>query len=327
MRALAPKPPPTVPPRIRIRTWPAVFFVLPRCLVTIRPADNPLVPQVRERILAANRYNQRLPAQPEELMLRLLSGLVDRYLALRQPLTAQLETWQRNLLNPRRPFKDWTTLLEARMELRKLQHLSEEQLDAIQEWRDERLEHDEPGSGPTSILRSVSVETLCMDALSALPEDELRWRRGSSPRWPTTASTARRWAPMPSTWCARASTWRGAPRTRRASPGRCTCSGSHSSPPAGSTSGWQLPKSWSRSPSTATTPAEAGGPAPARNHTPRARRPRRLCGRRCRARPGGGDAAVVGSRLLGGKLHDQRRHDRGPLRHGRGRRQRAVREG
>ena len=82
-------------------------------------------------------------------MLRLLSGLVDRYLALRQPLTAQLETWQRNLLNPRRPFKDWTTLLEARMELRKLQHLSEEQLDAIQEWRDERLEHAEPGSAST----------------------------------------------------------------------------------------------------------------------------------------------------------------------------------
>ena len=152
MRALGPKPPPTVPPRIRIQTWPAVFLVLPRCLVTIHPADNQLDPQVRERILAASRYNQRLPAQPEELMLRLLSGLVDRYLALRQPLTAQLETWQRNLLNPRRPFKDWNTLLEARMELRKLQHLSEEQLDAIQEWRDERLEHDEPAQGQAQAL-------------------------------------------------------------------------------------------------------------------------------------------------------------------------------
>ena len=156
MRALGPKPPPTSPPRIRIQTWPAVFFILPRCLVTIRPPDNPLVPQVRERILAANRYNQRLPTQPEELMLRLLSGLVDRYLALRHPLTAQLETWQRNLLNPRRPFKDWTTLLEARMELRKLQHLSEEQLDAIQEWRDERLEHADPGTGVTPAMQSIN---------------------------------------------------------------------------------------------------------------------------------------------------------------------------
>lgn len=157
MRALGPKPPPTVPPRIRIQTWPAVFLVLPRCLVTIHPADNQLDPQVRERVLAASRYNQRLPAQPEELMLRLLSGLVDRYLALRQPLTAQLESWQRNLLNPRRPFKDWTTLLEARMELRKLQHLSEEQLDAIQEWRDERLEHDEPGQDQAPVLPALSA--------------------------------------------------------------------------------------------------------------------------------------------------------------------------
>ena len=157
MRALGPKPPPTVPPRIRIQTWPAVFVVLPRCLVTIHPPDNQLDPQVRERVLAASRYNQRLPAQPEELMLRLLSGLVDRYLALRQPLTAQLESWQRNLLNPRRPFKDWTTLLEARMELRKLQHLSEEQLDAIQEWRDERLEHDEPGQDQAPALPALSA--------------------------------------------------------------------------------------------------------------------------------------------------------------------------
>jgi Mg2+ and Co2+ transporter CorA len=144
MRALGPKPAPTVPPRIRISTRPAVFFVLPRCLVTVRPADLPLTAQVRERVLAADRYHQRIPAAPEELMLRLLSGMVDRYLGLRLPLTAQLESWQRNLLHPRRPFKDWTTLLEARMELRKLQHLSEEQLDAVQEWRDERLEHSEP---------------------------------------------------------------------------------------------------------------------------------------------------------------------------------------
>ncbi|MGE0797123.1 MAG: magnesium transporter CorA family protein [Lautropia sp.] len=147
MRALGSKPPAPAG-RIRIDTRPAVFFVLPRCLVTIRPADNPLVPAVRERLLGAARYNQRIPTQPEELLLRLLSGMVDRYLELRQPLTAQLESWQRNLLHPRRPFKDWSTLLEARMQLRKLQHLCEEQLDAVQEWRDERVEHDEPGDTP-----------------------------------------------------------------------------------------------------------------------------------------------------------------------------------
>src|SRR5690606_2561173 len=45
-----------------------------------------------------------------------------------------------------RPFRDWYPLLEARREARRLQDLCEEQLDAIQEWRDERLERSEPGA-------------------------------------------------------------------------------------------------------------------------------------------------------------------------------------
>lgn len=154
MRALAPRRAPMPETsslgRIRIQTQPAVFFLLPRCLVTVRPAGGYLDPSIRERLLTAGRSSQRAPGRPEELALRLLSGMVDRYLELRQPLTLQLETWQRHLLNPNRPFKDWSTLLEARMELRKLQHLSEEQLDAIQEWRDERMEH-EPDDSQTTL--------------------------------------------------------------------------------------------------------------------------------------------------------------------------------
>jgi Mg2+ and Co2+ transporter CorA len=132
---------------IRIRTRPTVFFVFPRCLVTIRAADSRLVPALRIRLLAAAQANQRLPASAEELMLRMLNGMVDRYLELRQPLTDQLERWQRQLLDPRRPFRDWLMLLEARGELRKLEQLCEEQLDALQEWRDERLERADPSPG------------------------------------------------------------------------------------------------------------------------------------------------------------------------------------
>jgi Mg2+ and Co2+ transporter CorA len=129
-----------------------VFFVFPRCLVTLRAADSRLVPAMRERLLGAAQASQRLPATPEELMLRLLNHMVDRYLELRQPLTGQLESWQRRLLDPRRPFRDWLSLLEARGELRRLEQLCEEQLDALQEWRDERTERAEPvharGIGP-----------------------------------------------------------------------------------------------------------------------------------------------------------------------------------
>ena len=57
---------------------------------------------------------QRLPSGPEELMLRILNGMVDRYLDLRQPLADQLEYWQQQLLSPRKPFRDWMLLLDAR---------------------------------------------------------------------------------------------------------------------------------------------------------------------------------------------------------------------
>jgi Mg2+ and Co2+ transporter CorA len=125
---------------IRIRTRPTVFFLFPRCVVSVRPADSHQVPALHKRLRDAVASRQRLPSRPEELMLRILNGMVDRYLDLRQPLTDQLEYWQRELLDPRRPFRDWVSLLEARRQLRRLENLSEEQLDALQEWRDERLD-------------------------------------------------------------------------------------------------------------------------------------------------------------------------------------------
>ncbi len=69
-------------------------------------------------------------------MLRLLNAMVDQFLELRQPLTHQLDRWQHALLDPRRPFKDWVALLEARIALRRLDNLCEEQHDAMQELRD-----------------------------------------------------------------------------------------------------------------------------------------------------------------------------------------------
>jgi len=138
-RGLSLPEPPDPDRPIRIRTRPSVFFLFPRCLVSIRPPDGGEVPALRRRLLDGARH-QRLPARPDELMLRILSGMVDRYLELRQPLTAQLDDWQRELLDPRHAFRDWVALLEARRQLRNLENLSEEQLDALQEWRDERLD-------------------------------------------------------------------------------------------------------------------------------------------------------------------------------------------
>ena len=140
---------------IRISTRPAVFFVFPRLLVTVRAPDSKLVPAIRDRLLSPG-GRARQPALPEELMLRILNGMVDRYLDLRQPLGEQFERRQRELLDPRRPFRDWYALLEARREARSLEDLCEEQLDALQEWRDERLERTEAGPHDHHGLHAMS---------------------------------------------------------------------------------------------------------------------------------------------------------------------------
>ncbi len=149
--------------QIRIRTRPTVFFVLPRCLVTVRAPDSATVPALQSRLLDAQASRQRVPLAPEELMLRILNAMVDRYLELRQPLTDLLERWQRLLLDPSRPFRDWYALLEARGELRKLEQLCEEQLDALQEWRDERVDGARSGhrlsGGFTAIADPLLVRT------------------------------------------------------------------------------------------------------------------------------------------------------------------------
>ncbi len=136
-----------------IVTRPVTFFVLERLLVTVRNAGSRSIEQVRQRLIeprtrAAPKTGTingtetvaRLPQWPVDLLLRLVNGMVDRYLELRQPLTDKLDRWQRELLDRRRPFSDWRALLDARIELRRLQNLCEEQRDAIQELRDDYLD-------------------------------------------------------------------------------------------------------------------------------------------------------------------------------------------
>lgn len=139
--------------RVRLHeivTRPITFFIFERLLVTVRNPHSRTVEAMRARLLEtrprlpeANGMQldkQRLPSRPEELALRLLNGMVDRYLELRQPLTDRLDRWQRELLDPRLPFSHWTALLDARIELRRLENLCEEQYDALQELRDSYLE-------------------------------------------------------------------------------------------------------------------------------------------------------------------------------------------
>jgi Mg2+ and Co2+ transporter CorA len=155
----------------QITTRPVTFFVFDRLLVSVRDAQSRTIAEVRQRLLESRArtaqrggagngeaHLARLPQRPGELMLRLLNGMIDRYLELRQPLTEKLDHWQRDLLDPRRPFADWSALLDARIEIRKLENLCEEQHDALQELRDSYLESTpEPQRSDAYLVRIADV--------------------------------------------------------------------------------------------------------------------------------------------------------------------------
>lgn len=146
-----------LPALARIDTQPVAFFVFDNVLITVRPSPSRTIDQVRQRLLdtcgapqsaparangaASLMHGVRPPTRPEDLMLRLLNAMVDRYLDLRTPLTRQLDRWQRALLSARQSFSSWEGLLDARIQLRRLENLSEEQRDALQEFRDSLLDN------------------------------------------------------------------------------------------------------------------------------------------------------------------------------------------
>jgi magnesium transporter len=154
-----------IPPALtRLVTRPVTFLLLDRTLITVHAAGSRTIEATRTRLLEYRNRREgsnhlgRPPATPEELMLRLLNAMVDQYLALRQPLTGQIDRWQRALLNPRSPFNDWVALLDARIELRKLDQLCEGQHDAMQELRDHLVDnHDVDDNNRTKDLLLVRV--------------------------------------------------------------------------------------------------------------------------------------------------------------------------
>ncbi|MEP6968796.1 MAG: magnesium transporter CorA family protein, partial [Betaproteobacteria bacterium] len=76
----------------------------------------------------------RFPASAADLMLRIVSQIVDRYLDLRRELSRQLDHWQAELLAPNTRFTNWSALLDARLALHALDDVAEDQRTAMLDW-------------------------------------------------------------------------------------------------------------------------------------------------------------------------------------------------
>ena len=134
----------------RIDTSPVGFAVFDRVLLSVHPTACAVQDAYASRLLASIPLSasaplqestdfrsagaRGVPASPADMMLRILSHMVDSYLDLRRDLTRQLEHWQAELLNPRARFNRWEGLMQARVALHQLESLCDDQRTAVQTW-------------------------------------------------------------------------------------------------------------------------------------------------------------------------------------------------
>jgi Mg2+ and Co2+ transporter CorA len=137
-----------------IDTSPVGFAVFDRVLLTVHPTDCAVREHFAQRLASLGagmapsssiepRVSTRLPANPADLMLRMVNHMVDSYLELRRLLTRQLGYLQSELLDPKSRFHDWRLLLDSRNALTLLEDTCEDQRSAVQEWIDALAEWPE----------------------------------------------------------------------------------------------------------------------------------------------------------------------------------------
>ena len=129
----------------QLHTTPVSFILTERVMITVRDADSPVfeaqLQKLKGIVLAQNNTdtptkNKGIPTSSIDLCLKLLNAMIDKYLEVRAPLTAQIEHWQTALLQEKKRFTEWAQLLRESVALQKLEGLCEEQIDALQEFRD-----------------------------------------------------------------------------------------------------------------------------------------------------------------------------------------------
>lgn len=134
--------------RLSIKTRPVFFVITPKLLVTYRPKDSRTFAMARKFVDSAPEKSlaeietflkfKRAPASTDELMIQLVSNLVDRFMETRIEISEQLDRWQRDLLNPRKRFQDWNALLAARNEMNRLEAVAQDQRDALTDWQEDQ---------------------------------------------------------------------------------------------------------------------------------------------------------------------------------------------
>jgi Mg2+ and Co2+ transporter CorA len=131
-----------------LSTTPISFLITPQVLITVREQGNKAVESYIQRLeniavkpIEEQHKPRKLALSPLDLSLRLLNSMVDGYLDLRTPLTRRVEYWQQELLQGHRRFTRWHQLLQENMAFQQIENLCEEQIECLQEFRDEIVDN------------------------------------------------------------------------------------------------------------------------------------------------------------------------------------------
>lgn len=175
-----------------INTSPVSFILTDHAIVTVRTEHSPVFAQMHQRLHAfmqnqtdgtlkdSNPKAKRVPTSPLDLCLKLLNALIDQYLDMRVPLTEQIQSWQTELLQGNHRFSGWAQLLNESVALQQLENLCEEQIDALQELRDNFIEDqvdDEAGTSRPLIQPQGQRRDLMLVRIKDLLEHTERVQR------------------------------------------------------------------------------------------------------------------------------------------------------
>ncbi len=123
---------------VPLETRNSAFFLFDRILITVRASDSVSIEKVRKRLLEGRYRGAETTLSLAHLM---IDTMVDRFLKIREPMDRHYTQMQDDLLDPRVPVSDWRALLDGRRETRRLEALSETQLEALDTWhRESRFE-------------------------------------------------------------------------------------------------------------------------------------------------------------------------------------------
>lgn len=115
-----------------LETRTAAFFMFERLLITVRAEDNRSFGIFRQKLCSPK---GKVPRGAVGLAYYILDAMVDRYLQIRETLDQRLTVLQDELLSPENGRDDWRELLQGRRVARRLEALSEDQLEALDGWR------------------------------------------------------------------------------------------------------------------------------------------------------------------------------------------------